>query len=238
MIFNFSLKGMIKLRLSKTKLARSIFSTAVVLQMIGGINLPEVHAVEIQLEKVATVKDVDSLNVMKSVAYDSVSTASNLGITSVEVVQPVVINEEAEEFELSTKDEKNYLLEISNPDESYEGKAVDVGSERDLLERIVMGEAGGESFEGAALVAQCIHDTMVYEGYSSVRSVIDGKKYSGSLEVEPSEMVKEAVSYIFDDGGMAVQHKVIYFYAPKIVDSGFHESRELVIEYGGHRFFY
>lgn len=149
----------------------------------------------------------------------------------------VVLEKDIQEFEIIDTINQNGLLAISDPDINYTGKIVNVGDERDLLERIVMGEAGGEGFEGAALVAQCIRDTMVYEGIYSVQDVIIRKAYSGSLNREPNQTVKDAVSYVFDQGGNAVQHKIIYFYAPRIVDSNFHESQKFIIEYKGHKFF-
>ena len=130
------------------------------------------------------------------------------------------------------------LLDIDNPDTSYNGTSVALTAEdRDLLERLVMGEAGAEGYEGAALVAQCIRDTMVYKGYESVAAVRKGCKYSGSISKEPNQDVKDAVAFIFDEGGYAVRHKVFYFYAYKWCKSSWHETQPFVIQYGGHRFF-
>lgn len=132
---------------------------------------------------------------------------------------------------------QNGLVNIENPDKNYCGVKVDVGDERELLERIVMGEAGGEGFLGQALVAQCIRDAIVYKGIDSVQDVIIELKYSGSLNKKPTEEVKQAVSYIFDEGKNAVQHRILYFYAPKIVKSKFHESQNYIYSHKGHKFF-
>lgn len=130
------------------------------------------------------------------------------------------------------------LLDIDNPDINYNGGAIKVtGAERDLLERLVMGEAGSEGFEGACLVAQTIRDFMMYKGYNSVESVRVSCKYSGSISIEPSDDVKRAVAFIFDDGGYAVRHRIFYFYAFKWCKSSWHETQPFVIQYGGHRFF-
>lgn len=130
------------------------------------------------------------------------------------------------------------LLNTSSPDEKYEGRKVSVtDADRDILERLVMGEAGNQGFIGAALVAQAIRDTIVYKGYSSVESVRRGCGYSGSLSRTPNQDVLDAVKYIFDEGGYAVKHKVFYFYAHRSIRSSFHESRPFVVEYKGHRFF-
>lgn len=135
-------------------------------------------------------------------------------------------------------DQTEALLSIDCADENYKGAIVQLTPEdRDILERLVMGEAGGEGYEGAALVAQAIRDTMVYRGFGSVAEVRSALKYSGSLKREPNQSVLNAVSYVFDEGGVVVKHPIFYFYAPGMVKSSFHESQKFIIEHGGHRFF-
>lgn len=130
------------------------------------------------------------------------------------------------------------LIAIEEPDESYTGTIVSLTEEdRYILEHLVMGEAGGEGMEGAALVAQAIRDTMVYKGFSSVEDIRKALKYSGSLNKEPNQDTLDAVHYIFDEGGCAVKHTVFYFYAPKSVGSCWHETQHFVVQHKGHRFF-
>ena len=138
-----------------------------------------------------------------------------------------------------TKSLQGYaLLEIDNPDVYYNGGAIKItGAERELLERLVMGEAGCEGYEGACLVAQTIRDFMLYKGYTTVESVRTSCKYSGSLKREPNKNVKDAVAFIFDEGGYAVRHKIFYFYAFKNTKSSWHETNPFVIQHRGHRFF-
>lgn len=134
----------------------------------------------------------------------------------------------------------HYLLDTEQVDEGYEGCVVAVsGNDRWVLEHLVMGEAGNQGFEGAALVAQCIRDAMVYDGYETVESVRISMKYSGSLSNEPNQDVKDAVEYVFDKGGSAVQHRILYFYSgwEQGRSEGFHETQNFIIQYGGHRFF-
>lgn len=146
--------------------------------------------------------------------------------------------EKERERELLLQSQNNALLITETPDKNYKGTIVPLTAEdRDILERLVMGEAGTEGFEGAALVAQAIRDTMVYKGFSSVESVRKACAYSGTLTRTPNKNVLDAVKYIFDEGGIAVKHKIFYFYAHKIVDSAFHESQKFIVEYKGHRFF-
>ena len=131
-----------------------------------------------------------------------------------------------------------YLLDIANPDKKYVGYSIELTDyDRDILERLVMGEAGGEGYIGCCLVAQAIRDTMITDGYKSVDALRRSMGYYGSVYTTPNKDALNAVKFIFDEGGAAVQHNIIYFYAPAICVSGFHESQEFVVDYNGHRFF-
>lgn len=134
--------------------------------------------------------------------------------------------------------EENYLLDIEKIDKNYTGESVEIiGKNREYLERLVQGEAGAEGYIGACLVAQAIRDTMILEDNYNVLSIKKEYLYSGKLNTEPNNIVKNAVKFIFDDGGMAVKHRLIFFYAPRLCKSGFHESQNFIVEYKGHRFF-
>ncbi len=137
-----------------------------------------------------------------------------------------------------TSGDSNYLLSIDNPDYDYVSYSVSMSdADRDYCERMVMGEAGSMGFEGMALVAQCIRDTFVSGGYSSVTEAIQSNGYYGSTSITPSSACKEAVSYIFDQGGAAVQHTISVFYASNYCTSAWHEAQEYVCSYGYVRFF-
>ena len=133
--------------------------------------------------------------------------------------------------------EEPLIKEGATVDITYQGCVIDVGEQRDFLERLVMGEAGNQGFEGAALVAQSLRDNMIAKGTTDVKKLKKMLAYSGSTSKEPNEDVKQAVAFIFDNGGFAVQHRINYFYNPDMVSSKFHESQQFVIEYGNHRFF-
>lgn len=107
--------------------------------------------------------------------------------------------------------------------------------ERDTVERVVMAEAGGESFEGKMLVAQCILTATEKTGLQPSEVVVK-YKYTANRP-EPSQSVKDAVAAVFDRGELVVDEPVMYFYNPAIVESEWHESQIFVIEVGGHRFF-
>lgn len=108
-------------------------------------------------------------------------------------------------------------------------------SERDVVERVVMAESGGESYEGQMLVAQCILNGAEKQGVQPSEAV-EIYQYAGARP-EPTQSVKDAVAAVFDRGETVVDEPVLYFYNPAIVESEWHESQIFVIEVGGHRFF-
>ena len=108
-------------------------------------------------------------------------------------------------------------------------------AERDLIERVVMAEAGGESYKGQMLVAQCVLNACILDNIRPAEAI---RKYAyAKSRPEPSESVKQAVSAVFDKGEQVTDEPIVYFYAPALVRSEFHESQIFAIEEGGHRFF-
>lgn len=108
-------------------------------------------------------------------------------------------------------------------------------AERDAVERVVMAEAGGESFEGQMLVAQCILNAAEKRGVEPSEAVVL-YSYTKSRP-DPTQRVRDAVAAVFDRGETVVDEPILYFYNPALVTSDFHESQIFVIEEGGHRFF-
>lgn len=131
-----------------------------------------------------------------------------------------------------------YLVAIDNPDTTYEcGQVTLCDADRDLLERLCMGEFGSGGFVGAALIAQAVKDAMCFDGYTSVQAVIDDCHYTGRTDVGTNEACKQAVRYIFDENHDAVQHRIMYMYNPNLVQSAFHESQNYILTYQDVRFF-
>jgi spore germination cell wall hydrolase CwlJ-like protein len=108
-------------------------------------------------------------------------------------------------------------------------------AERDLVERVVMAESGGESYEGQILVAQCILNACEIDGIRPTKAI---KKYVYAKgRPEPTDSVRRAVETVFDKGEQVTDEAIVYFYAPAVVRSEFHEAQIFAIEEGGHRFF-
>ncbi len=139
---------------------------------------------------------------------------------------------------VSGSSSSSYLLDIENPDPNYTSYAIHLSdSDRDLAERIVMGEAGSMGYTGMAIVAQCLRDAFVMGGHSDIATVISKYGYYGSTSITPSQTCKDVVNYIFDQGGAAVQHRTLVFYSTAYCSSAWHESQDFVCEYGVVRFF-
>ena len=129
----------------------------------------------------------------------------------------------------------SYLISISNPDPDYKPKAVTLSDyDRAKLERLVMGEAGSMGFNGCALVAQCVRDAMNRSNTTSIDKIISDYGYYAPTNKEPNQAVKDAVSYIFDQNGSAVQHRILCFYTGQ---GGWHETQNFIVGCQNVRFF-
>ncbi len=115
--------------------------------------------------------------------------------------------------------------------------------DRWFIECVVAGEASGESYEGKVAVAQCYFDAMLKDRLTA-REVRDVYQYSGWNEHLDEQNrnaymdVVDAVSDVFDRGHFVTDKPILYFYAPSVVYSSWHEAQEFEMEIGGHRFFY
>ena len=125
----------------------------------------------------------------------------------------------------SSNSQSGYLVSIANPDPSYSPSPVSLSSyDREKLERLVMG----------ALIAQSIRDAMNRSNTTSIDRIISEYQYYGSTAYAPNQDVKNAVSFIFDQNGSAVQHRVLCFY---VGSSSWHESQNYITSIGNVRFF-
>ena len=143
--------------------------------------------------------------------------------------------ETSEKSDESSESSENETSETSQGSSGYAAGGLGLSSyDRAKVERLVMGEAGSTGYQGCALVAQCIRDAMVRSNTTSIDQIISDYGYYGSTAGEPNSAAKEAVSFIFDQGGSAVDHRIIVFY---IGQSDWHETQTFVTEYCGMRFF-
>ena len=181
-------------------------------------------------------KETTSESGSKPASASSDSGSADTGKTSSSTSE--ANEEEYTENTVSASNSGEFLMDIDNPDSSYVGYSITLSdSDRNQVERMLMGEAGSMGFTGMALVAQCIRDTYVNGSYSSMQELFTDNGYYGSTSFTPSSTAEEVVNYIFDQGGSAVQHSIRVFYASDICTSSWHEAQDFVCSYGYVRFF-
>ena len=99
--------------------------------------------------------------------------------------------------------------------------------EKYILYCTVAGEAGNQSFDGKAAVAQCLLNAMKKDSLTA-DEVIKEYQYAGWNEElqysnpEAWENCKLAVNAVFDVGFKLTDENILWFYNPDIVYSGFH----------------
>lgn len=109
--------------------------------------------------------------------------------------------------------------------------------ERIAVERAVMCEAGGEGSRGQMMVAQCILDGSLRNGYNIIQT-IEKYQIASTSYSNVTDEVRESVSRVFDDGERITEQKADLWYNPALVQSSWHEEQQYVITIGQHRFFW
>ncbi len=107
--------------------------------------------------------------------------------------------------------------------------------ERELICEVVMAESGIEPFDGKMAVSQCILNACEKTGKRPAE-IVEEYGYT-DRRVEPNAETREAVAAVFDAGETATDREILYFYAPALCQSLWHESQTYVCTIGGHRFF-
>lgn len=124
---------------------------------------------------------------------------------------------------------------IENPShyaDSYELTA----EERDLVERIVMHEAGWcTDYRLLILTAQCIRNSCEINGIRPPQAYIQ-YEYAAMSYINPRS--RQAVRDVFDRGIKCVDEDIFCYYNRNLTSSPLHESYRLAIDIGGNRFFY
>ena len=84
---------------------------------------------------------------------------------------------------------------------------------------------------------------MIKDGLTA-REVKEVYQYAGwnpNLDKQDRKMyieVMDAVHDIFDMGQFVTEKPILFFYAPSLCDSPWHESQNYAMTIGGHKFFY
>ena len=141
--------------------------------------------------------------------------------------------EQKEAARLAAETEQKRIQELSSRGGQTQFRLSE--SERRVVECMVQGEAGGESYKGKMLVAQCIMNGCI-ESNMQPSQVRKQYQYSG-WKTNVSEETKQAVRAVFDNGEKVVNEPILWFYAPKYCKGKFHETQTHVITEGSHKFF-
>ena len=108
-------------------------------------------------------------------------------------------------------------------------------TERDLIERVVMGMAGDEDTTTQKAIAQCILNAC-YLLDKRPDNIIKNLRYP-LYRPTPSEEVKQSVTAIFDYGEYVLDKDVMYLYNYIGETSQWHETQEYVCTIGSYKFF-
>ena len=135
------------------------------------------------------------------------------------------------------------IVEQESEIERYKSPINLTEDDRWFIESVMAGECAYEPYKGKLAVAQCYFDAMVKSGLSA-REVKEVYQYAGwnpDLDKQDRKMyieVMDAVHDIFDMGQFVTEKPILFFYAPSLCDSTWHESQNYAMTIGGHKFFY
>ena len=143
--------------------------------------------------------------------------------------EPVCINTEATEAEAAAS-----LKELSS---GHVLKLAD--DERELVERIVAGEARGESLECQMACAQAIRDRSL-EWNKPVADICTAEwQFCEPYQGKITDRTQDAVTFTFDYGIDTLEYPVTHFYAFELIDApDWTYAKELRGEIGAVRFYY
>ena len=100
-----------------------------------------------------------------------------------------------------------------------------------------MQEFGSGGYTACCIQAQALRDAVIYED-SDVEDIYHSYQYDRYYcPYEPNQDCYDAIDYIFEQGGLAVPHRILFMYNPYYATSSWHESQNFVVEYGGVRYF-
>ncbi len=110
--------------------------------------------------------------------------------------------------------------------------------ERDLIERVVMTEIGGGTYEDKLAVAQCIYDRVIHYGKSVEQVIYQKNAFADPSTKTPSKSVKDAVEDVFTNGKRVTVEPIFYFIASYAVTSScFHETQKCVLITDAQRYY-
>lgn len=108
--------------------------------------------------------------------------------------------------------------------------------DRDLVERIVMAEAGAEPYQGIVAVAQVILDQCSEWGISIRETCAAPGRFTEPYDGDVSDLVRLAVHEVFDLGVRVTDGPITHFHNPT-VDPDWAHTLTFVTRIGDHLFY-
>lgn len=188
-----------------------------------------------QRENIAYVVVILALLVATTAAFARAAKLEDNTVS--EEYQMYITNRDEEWFNLAEEDYMEDPLETEHIEQAiYElpNKRYPLTDEEFYLVcGIVMAEAGGESYEGKMAVAQVILNNCER---SNCRPAEIAWMFADPKTTWTDE-VWLAVTAVFNEGRTITDEKILWFYAPDLCESAWHESQRFVLAVGGHKFF-
>ena len=149
---------------------------------------------------------------------------------------------EQERVRIDTEAVDNFIEEEAvrsptGPSEPHRGIPEGIDPEdRDLVERIVMAEAGVEPYPGIIAVAQVILDQSREWGISIRETCTVPGRFTEPYAGDVSDRVRTAVHEVFDLGVRVTDEPITHFHNPT-VDPYWAHTLTFVTQIGGHLFY-
>ena len=129
-------------------------------------------------------------------------------------------------------------------DKNYSGQKYKLSStEKAFIEKIVTGEFGS-SYEGSVCIAQCIRDALVYGFCNDPMNLMKSSSKGGMGYIGYNENVtqnaKNAVEFVFDEGGSAVKHRMLVMCTKSYSDAhpgNWHSTQNFILQYSNVLFY-
>lgn len=135
-------------------------------------------------------------------------------------------------YDFDNLKEDDFIAEPSFYGYSYELTE----EERELVERVVMHEAGWHpDYRVVILTAQCFRNDCELNGWTP-SEVFKKCGYAAMSYANPRAV--KAVREVFDEGVQCVPELIFCYYNQNMVYSAYHEQFRLAIDIDGNRFFY
>ncbi len=189
-------------------------------------NINSVAATDSKSATVRTIREENDF-------YESVSETETESVSET----AGTITAESEAYESIEPETSESIATTEKPSVTYSAKQYDGSISEDEYEficTIVMAEAGAEPYEGIIAVTQCYLNAMKKENADAYTI---HNKYGYAKGKTPDRNVRTIVYDVLYNGLSVTDEPILFFYAPSLTYSAWHESQIFVMEIGGHRFF-